>query len=282
MEKEIIHFKNFNLPIEIHHIYMTKNNNYRGMHSHMAVEIVEVKSGVLNCCVNEDVIMVKPKQIVFINSNTGHKLYSENAEVYYYQVDISLLQENINNDKFSKFYSYILHTQINPYLIFKDNNVITELLNKIKIKYYENSKNSYWYEKAYLYELVGFMYSHRFIAPFNISKEKVKKIEPIINYIDTNFKSPITLEEICTASSYNKYTICHTFKTVTGATIFDYINFLRVNYAVEKLKKSENSILEIATDSGFSSPTYFNRVFKSFMGCSPSVYRKFLTENIVI
>ena len=50
---------------------------------------------------------------------------------------------------------------------------------------------------------------------------------------------------------------------------------------VEKLKETENSILEIATDCGFSSPTYFNRVFKSFFGCSPSVYRKLSSKNII-
>lgn len=281
MEKEIICFENFNLPMKIHHLHMKASNNYRGMHSHMAVEIVQVKSGILNCCVNDDIITVYPKQIIFINSNTGHKLYSENAEVFYYQVDISLLQENINDAKLLKLHSFILNTRVKSYLIFNDNDEITELLNRINIKYYENSKESYWYEKAYLYELVAFMYSQGFIIPLTISEEQFKKIEQVVHYIDTNFKSPITLEEISSLVKYNKYTICHTFKAVTGSTIFEYINFSRVHYAVEKLKETENSILEIATECGFSSATYFNRVFKSFFGCSPSVYKKLLSENTI-
>jgi len=76
---------------------------------------------------------------------------------------------------------------------------------------------------------------------------------------------------------YSKYTVCHTFKTVTGATIFDYLNFIRVRHAAERLREKDSSILEIATACGFSSATYFNRVFKSFFGCSPSVYRKMLS-----
>ncbi len=279
MEKEIIRFENFNLPIKINHLHMTNSDNYRGMHSHMAVEIVEVKSGILNCCVNDDVIEVHPKQIIFINSNIGHKLYSKNAEVIYYQVDISLLQENINYDNLSKFYTFVLRTQVKPYLIFNDNNEITGLLNRINIKYYENYKESYWYVKAYLYELVAFMYSQGFIVPLAMPKDQFKKIEQIVYYVDTNFKSLIALDEICSLVKYNKYTICHTFKEVTGSTIFEYINFSRVHYAVKKLKETENSILEIATDCGFSSPTYFNRVFKRFFGCSPSVYRKLLFDS---
>lgn len=280
MEKEIICFENFNLPIRIYRLNMKEGGNFREMHSHMAVEIVEVKSGILNCKVNEDVIEVHPRQIIFINSNTGHKLYSKNAEIVYYQVDVSLLQENINDDKLSKLYSFISHTQVKSFLIFDNNNEITELLNKINIRYFENSKESYWYEKAYLYELVAFMYSQGFIVPVEITEEQFKKIESVVYYIEANFKSPITLEKIGSLVKYNKYTICHSFKTVTGSTIFEYINFLRVHYAVEKLKETKNSILEIATDCGFSSPTYFNRVFKSFFGCSPSNYRKLLFKKI--
>ena len=260
---------------------MIESDNFREIHSHMAVEIVEVKSGILNCRVNEDVIEVHPKEIIFINSNTAHKLYSKNAEIVYYQIDISLFQENINDDKLSKLYSFISHTQDKSFLIFNDNNELTKLLNKLYIKYYENSIESYWYEKAYLYELVAFMYSQDFIVPIAITEEQFKKIEHVVYYIDANFKSPITLENISSLVKYNKYTVCHLFKAVTGSTIFDYINFLRVNCAVKKLKETGNSILDIATECGFASATYFNRVFKSFFGCSPSVYKKLLSENII-
>ena len=279
MEKEIICFENLNLPIKIHYLHMQKSGNFREMHSHIAVEIVEVKSGVLYCHVNDDIITVNPKQIIIINSNIGHKLYSENAEIFYYHIDISLLQENINDDKISKLSSFILHTQVTPYLIFNDNNEITYLLNKISIKYYDNAQESLWYIKGYLYELVAFMYSQSLIIPLMISKEQFKKIEQVVHYIDTNFKSPITLDEIGSFVKYNKYTICHTFKEVTGSTIFEYINFSRVHYAVEKLRYPQNTILDIATECGFSSATYFNRVFKNFFGCSPSVYRKFLSKK---
>lgn len=281
MEKENIYFEKFNLPIKIHHLHMDDGGNYRDMHSHIAVEIVQVKSGILYCYVNDDIIRVNPKQIIFINSNTGHRLSSENAEISYLHIDVNLLEDNINDDKFSILYEFISHIHAKPYLILSDNKDITKLLNKINIKYYEESKENRWYIKAYLYELVAFMYSQSFITTLTISKEQIKKIEQVVHYINTNFKSPVTLDDICLSTKYSKYTICHTFKAVTGSTIFDYINFLRVDYAVKKLRETRNSILEIATECGFSSATYFNRVFKSFFGCSPSVYRKLLTENII-
>jgi len=276
MEKEIIRFEKFNLPIKLYNLCMHEGTDYRGMHSHVAIEIVEVKSGVLRCHINNDVIKVYPKQIIFINSNTGHRLFSANAEITYIHIDTGILEEKTDEDEFSKLYAFISHTKAKPYLIFKDNNEITALLQKINTKYYEEPKESRWYVKAYLYELVAFMYSQSFITGLTLSGEQIKKIEQVVRFIDANFKLPITLEDICSAAKYNKYTVCHTFKSVTGATIFDYINFLRVQSAVEKLRQKNNSVLEIATECGFSSATYFNRVFKNIIGCSPSVYRKLL------
>jgi len=276
LEKEIIRYEKFNLPVKLYDLTMHKGIVYRGMHSHVAIEIVEVKSGVLDCYINNSLIKVYPKQILFINRNTGHRLYSDNAEITYMHFDISIFEENTNDNEFSKIYAFISHTKAKPYLVFGNNEEITDLLHKIKTKYYQNPKESHWYLKAYLYELVAFMYSQLFITPFSFSNLEIKKIEPIVKYIDNNFKAPITLNDICSAVKYNKYTTCHTFKEVTGATIFDYINFLRVHNAVEKLKQKDNSVLDIATESGFSSATYFNRVFKCVIGCSPSVYRKFL------
>lgn len=281
MEKEIIRFGEFGLPMVLYHLHMQEGMAYRGMHSHAAIEIVAVKSGVLRCCINGDTICVYPNQILFINSNTGHRLFSENAEILYMHMDTSVLNENANDDGRSKIYTFILRANAKPYMLFTDNKEITELLHKISVKYYEEPKDSRWYLKAYLYEVVAFMYSQSFVTPLTIFKEQIDKIEPVVRYIDDNFNLPITLDNICSVVMYNKYTVCHTFKAVTGSTVFDYINFVRVNFAIEQLREKNNSILEIAVKSGFSSATYFNRVFKNIIGCSPSVYRKLLSENIM-
>lgn len=278
VEKEIIRFKKFDLPISIRRLHLKDGGSYRGLHSHKAIEIVEVKRGILNCHIQEEIIPVHPKEIIFINSNIGHRLSSEDAEISYMHFDASLLQDLPLDGQYPMLQAFISHTKAEPYSVYEDNGEIAELLNKINHKYDAAGNESSWYLKAYLYELVAFMYSRRFIFQQTIPGERIKKIKPIVHYIDSNFKSHITLEDICGAVQYNKYTICHTFKSVTGSTIFEYINFLRVHCAAEMLRKPQNAISDIAASCGFSSDTYFNRVFKSFFGCSPSVYRKQLSN----
>ena len=279
MEKEIINFKVIDRPVKICNINMWQGKTYRGMHSHFAIEIVIVRKGELNCKVNNESLVLKENDIIFINSNTGHCLAAENAEICYMQVDPNFFDEKTNDENFSNLNRFISYTKAKPYLIFDIFNEVREILDKIIFRYEENEKISRLYLKAHVYELFVFLCSQEFIMPTLTPTNQFEKIRPIVDYVDTNFKTNITLDELCNIVCYNKYALCHYFKAATGATVFDYINFTRVQYASEQLKVKSKSILEIALDSGFSTPTYFNRVFKNIMGCSPSTYRKILSEN---
>ena len=273
MEKEIISFEKSGIPVRISHIRMGMGKHARGMHSHGAIEIVAVRSGLLTCLVNGEQIHVKTGETVLINSNIGHRLLPENAEITYIQADLRNYQENIADGEFATLYDFVFRTKAKPYLILSADEEMDGLFRKISEKYYENSR---WYLKAYLFELVAFLYAREFITPPILAGIQIEKIAPIVRYVNANYTLPVTLEDICAAARYGKYAVCHTFKAVTGATVFEYINYLRIRQAVEELKQHKRAISEIATACGFSSVTYFNRVFKNLMGCSPSIYRKHL------
>ena len=275
MEKEIIRFNKPGFPIKIHRMRMQADKLYRGIHSHMAVEIVAVKSGALTCRISGNEIVLQSGQILLINSNIGHKLCSSNADIVYMQVDISGYMEGSDGGEFAKLYDFILRVNARPYMVFSRNGELAEILRKIDTKYEEDSASSKWYLKAYLYELVAFLCAHSFVKPVDAFALKIEKIEPAVRYIDENFDQPITLEDICAGAGYNKYALCRTFKAVTGQTVFAYVNFLRIREAVKKLVEKKYTVMEIAAECGFSTAAYFNRVFKSVMGCAPSQYRKY-------
>lgn len=278
MEKEIIGFSDLGHPIYISHISMQPEKTYRGMHSHPAIEIVQVKSGTLTCQTSGAELLIYPNQILFINSNEGHRLLSDNADITYFQFDISGYRDEVICDSFYVLHKLISHSKEQPYRIFTDNDELSDILQKIESKYYDTQENSRRYLKAYIYELIAFMYTHSFLISSVLSPRHLKKIEPIVDYIDKRINSPITLDDICREFSYSKHTICHTFKQATGVTVFDYINYLRIHRAIEKLKQNNSTILEIASECGFASATYFNRVFKRVVGCAPSKYRKHINN----
>ena len=73
---------------------------------------------------------------------------------------------------------------------------------------------------------------------------------------------------------------CRIFKSAIGATFTEYLNFVRVCKAEKMLSRTNNSILDISEAVGFSSVSYFNRVFKKYRNCSPRAYRTTECKNI--
>ena len=95
-----------------------------------------------------------------------------------------------------------------------------------------------------------------------------------IGYINQNIAWDMTLEDICKAANVSKFHLCRRFREHTGMTVMDYILSTRIILAKNELLKTDDSILHISEKCGFSSVSYFCRVFRQRMGCTPLQFRK--------
>jgi AraC-like DNA-binding protein/ligand-binding sensor protein len=66
--------------------------------------------------------------------------------------------------------------------------------------------------------------------------------------------------------------LSRTFRRVTGMTFRDYTMSHRIEYARRLLLDPLNNVSLVAARCGFSTPAYFARVFRRFVGCSPTAY----------
>lgn len=62
-------------------------------------------------------------------------------------------------------------------------------------------------------------------------------------------------------------------------TFYSYINRLRIDYAAQMLRTTNDSIKKVQTDAGFASKTTFRKYFLDYYGCSPSEYRTRVSEQ---
>lgn len=99
-------------------------------------------------------------------------------------------------------------------------------------------------------------------------------IQSVHQYITENFRTKITLANLCFLFGMNKTSLCRSFKAAYGTTILDYINTLRIREAKSYLQQGMFSITEISDMLGFSSVHYFCRLFKQQTGRSPTEYSK--------
>lgn len=105
-----------------------------------------------------------------------------------------------------------------------------------------------------------------------------RQIQTIIEEIDTCIKNhndeALTLEHLSHKLGYSEFHISRKFKEISGMQFRDYLRYRRLAFALKELRDTENGILDIALDYGFSSHEAFTRAFKEAYGITPSEYRK--------
>lgn len=107
-------------------------------------------------------------------------------------------------------------------------------------------------------------------APVSHDEERVKLA---LEYIHKYYAENISLYDIAAAANISKSECCRSFKRTLRVTPFEYLMEYRVLKASELLLKSKKSVSTIAFDVGFNGPSYFGKIFKKYMKCSPSEYR---------
>lgn len=75
--------------------------------------------------------------------------------------------------------------------------------------------------------------------------------------------------------------LCRMFKKHINKTPTEFINQLRLNYAVSLLKHSDEEIIDIALNSGFESLSYFYSLFKKQYNMSPAQFRKSNRKTLI-
>jgi len=109
----------------------------------------------------------------------------------------------------------------------------------------------------------------------NKQKEYVEKFNAVFDYIERNYAENITLEDVAASIGFSKFHFSRLFRTYTDTSFYDYLCLRRLKAAETLLLTPDLPITEVALQSGFSSISTFNRVFKKYKECTPSEFKEF-------
>lgn len=110
--------------------------------------------------------------------------------------------------------------------------------------------------------------------------EQYKTVEKAIGYLEENFQDQPSLEEIAASVHLSKYHFQRIFKRWAGVTPSQFLHYLTVKYAKERLREAQ-SVLDTTVDAGLSSPGRLHDLFVTFEAMTPGEYKK-LGEDLVI
>jgi len=161
--------------------------------------------------------------------------------------------------------------------------VCTDLLKSILGRQTPQNVNGYMmgleriYHAASLLELLKVMQSIAQDLVMSVEKPQEllsRVIEDIVQLIDREYNSEITLESIARQVYLSPGYLSRLFKKYKGKSIIKHITSIRLEKAGELLLTTNKKITDIGKEVGYPNFAYFSSLFKNSYGKTPSQYRE--------
>ena len=251
------------------------------LHYHDELEFIPVYENDFYIVVDDETYIAEAGDVIFVNSGVPHRTYSTKPS----RTGLVQFRENnyIDHDIVKAVkYSTKLNSLTECKVRIIKNEELFSSVDSIITEFCERNSAYEIYVRSYIYKTLGCLYRMGVLIDSEqvYGTKEVQKILPAISYINKNYSENITLADMSEMLSFDSSYFCRIFKTAIGATFTEYLNFVRICRAEKLLSRTRDSILDISEAVGFSSVSYFNRVFKKYRNCSPKSYRSTEYRNM--
>jgi AraC family transcriptional regulator of arabinose operon len=101
------------------------------------------------------------------------------------------------------------------------------------------------------------------------------QLHPVILYMEENFSSQISLDELALKANVSKQHFCRLFKQTHHMRPFEYLNRYRIQKAKEYMVVPKDPpVKAVAEMVGFNDTSYFCAVFKEYEGVTPLEFKR--------
>ncbi len=107
----------------------------------------------------------------------------------------------------------------------------------------------------------------------NSGKMYTKTMLAVLDYISDHLHERILIEDLAAAVSRTPPYLSRMFRREMGMPVSEYINRKKIEAAANMLQFSDFSALDISNYLGFSSQSYFIKLFRKQIGLTPKEYR---------
>lgn len=100
-----------------------------------------------------------------------------------------------------------------------------------------------------------------------------------VDYLNKHYSDPITLQQMANEIYVSPSYISRMFKKELGVNFVDYLNEIRISRAKDLLGDINYKTYEVADSVGISNPHYFSKLFRRYVGMTPSEYKELLSRT---
>ena len=250
------------------------------IHWHTALEIIIPIENYYIVDVNDQHFHLMPDEILLIPSGELHTLTSpDTGSRFIFMIDISFLSSIKSFSSIQSLLVQPIHLTPETHPSIYDE--IYSLLMNMQVEFFQERE----YSELTIYSLLidlfvklgyDYLYGQELFPSVRLPKQKeyIRKFQQLLVYIDEHYMEELDLDKLSASIDFSKFHFLRLFKQYMGATLGDYVTLRRIKAAEQLLCNQSIPIAEVATLSGFSSISTFNRLFKQYKNCSPSEYRQ--------
>lgn len=95
-----------------------------------------------------------------------------------------------------------------------------------------------------------------------------------LDYAHAHYLSAPSVGDLASAAGVHPAHLARGFRREVGFSVASYVRQLRIHWAADRLASSSAPIADIAVAAGFVDQSHFSRLFRRFVGQTPSEYRR--------
>lgn len=283
-------------PVHVYYIELSKMYMQRiRWHWHPEVEVMIINHGEADLLTDDKKIRLKAGQGILINQNVMHSLQPVDAKadcsLYFTIFHPSFLFGYGNTVMSTKFLTPILSSpSFRVMLLDEQDQAAERLMDTINSVIAVNMTKKYGFElitKSYLCQFWVQLLEQ--VIPQNLTSRKQNglsldetRVKDAILYIENHYSEHISLEDLANSVHISKSECCRCFKRALQFTPIEYLMKYRIFKAANMIQSHDpisHSISDLAFSVGFNNVSYFNKVFKQYMKCTPREYKKGIKTN---
>ena len=256
-----------------------KGDSYHSLqHEHAEMELLQVKDGGMECMVDGQNVFLNKGDVLFINSLHMHA--SELGSHDHCHFNVLLIHPDAfpSTQIVSPFFQAVISRQGKAYLHFPAGEEGTVLLGQqisSAVETSEEKKPGWQLEMLSLAcGILRQLWLREESVNVNAESNDALVLNHMVDYIYSHYPEHLHLNDIAMAGGTSASRCSRIFQSHTGHSPVDFLIRYRLEAACSLLRTSDLPVAEISAQCGFEQPSYFNRQFRSVMGCTPNDYRK--------
>lgn len=255
------------------------------LHWHAHMELIIVRAGQVLFYIDSQPIEAKQGDVVFVPGGSLHVGYSQSEEKVAMDCIVfntALFHEWLNDSLHVQLLArYVEGKEHFPLLVSTIDGYESGPRNDLEYIVRELASKQAGYQLIVKAQLYAWLVK---LARMNSNTVSLQSQEPyfanrdrfkqLIEWVKLHYAEKPTVKQAASMVGLDPFYFCKQFKKLTGRTFIEYVNVYRMTEAERMLKYSEATVGEIASQLGCENAAYFTKLYKQYMGMTPSEARK--------